>query len=143
MPSPVISLQIFIVYCGRVFFPVCLGQSLWLGRREAAFLLISDTYTYINQQYLSGLSTSPKLQTAQGITVTTKTFSSVNKTTGMKSLHRWETVSTKQPSKMKGKFWCAGMGLEGEAGEESMSGKLRERLWNEVAKKGEHKERCR
>lgn len=28
------------------------------------------------------------------------------------------------------------MGLEGAAGEESMSGKLRECLWNEVAKKG-------
>jgi len=100
MPSPVILLQIFTV---EVFFSVCLGKLLWLVKREgeAGFLLISDTYRYINQQYLSGLSINPKLQTVQGITVTTKTFASRNETTWTKSLHRWETVSTTRPPKRK------------------------------------------
>lgn len=75
MPSSVILLQFFIV---EGFF--CLFGKVTLAREErgrggeAAFLLISDTDRYIKQQHVSGLSKSPKVETAQGVTVTTKIF---------------------------------------------------------------------
>lgn len=59
MPSPVISMQIFIV---EGFFLFVWEKKKSMG--ETTFLLISDTYRYISQKYLLGLLTSPKLQTA-------------------------------------------------------------------------------
>lgn len=60
MPSPVISMQIFIV---EVLFSICLGEEKEYKRDH--FLLILDTQRYLTQKkYLLGLVTSPKLQTA-------------------------------------------------------------------------------
>lgn len=91
MPSRVISMQVFIV---EVFFSVCLGEEKEYWRD----LIFADfRYLHVHKPEVF-LRSSNKSKVAD-CPAANKTCASGNETTWIRSLHRWEMLSTRGPSK--------------------------------------------